>query len=92
MNKDTAAKFKADIQSALRADYSRDDGETFFKGQSLSYLISELRDKGWRRIPSMHFFSDELKSLGFQVVKARERKPHSTNPKACRAPCNVVTI
>jgi hypothetical protein len=40
----------------------------------------------------MHFFADELESLGFRVVKAREKKYHSANPNACRALCNVVTV
>ena len=91
MDKATKAKFIDDIAATLNARYSKDNGETFFKGNALSYVMSDLRDKGWRKIPPMHFFADELETLGFKVVKARGKKSWSKNPKACGAVCNVVT-
>lgn len=85
------AKLFNDILECLNGSYSLDDGETFFDGQSISYLMERLRDKGWK-LPSPAFFEDEIKALGFKIVRARPKKAWSKNPKACRAPCNVVTI
>jgi len=79
-----------DIKKMLRCEYSTDNGLTYIRGQSLSYMVTSLRDLGWKNVPSIHFFSDDLKALGFKVVRAREKRPWSNNPRACRQECNVV--
>lgn len=71
--------------------YSTDNGETFFQGQSLSALVDDLRDRGYK-ISRPHFFEDRLRELGFKVITARPQMAHTDNPKACRAPCQCVTV
>jgi hypothetical protein len=74
--------------------YSTDNGETFFQGQSLSALVDDLRDRGYK-ISSPYVFADRLRELGFKVITARPKMTmHHTsdNPKACRAPCQCVTV
>lgn len=74
-----------------RGRYSTDDGETFFQGESLTALVTDLRDRGYS-ISRPHFFTSRLEELGFRVIRARPKMHHTNNPKACRAPCYYVTV
>lgn len=74
-----------------QGQYSTDDGKTFFQGQSLSALVSDLRDRGYS-ISRPHFFTDRLVEMGFKVIKARPKKYHGINETACRAVCTCITV
>jgi hypothetical protein len=62
-------KFVDDVCSALWSDYNH-DGEAI-KGQSVSYLRTEMRGMGWRGLSGTVDFVDTLEAHGFDVVQIK---------------------
>ena len=68
MNQHTKEKLTSDVLSLLNSNYTLDKGVTKFQGQSISFLISELRYKGWKGLGPMYKFEDILVDLGFKII------------------------
>lgn len=84
------------ILSIIVADYQLPNGERI-QGNSLSYLSSELRDRGWKNVSNIHDLESTVERLGFRVVRAqgfvwnRSRKP-GAEPYKLGTPARVVTL
>ena len=84
------------VLSIITADYQLPNGERI-QGQSISYLSSELRGRGWKNVSNIHDLETTVERLGFRVVRAQgfvwnsSRKPGSPQHKL-GAPARVVTL
>lgn len=60
------SKLAEAVKSLLVSTYRKHDGSDI-KGQAISFLSSELRDRGWKNVSNLYNLEDELKKLGFKV-------------------------
>jgi hypothetical protein len=81
-------KFQADVQKALRCDYTLESGQKV-KGQSLSLLQAHMRDNGWKNV-SYDNIVEVLKQVGFTVSRGRMLRFYRGGKTGLGVCCDVV--
>jgi hypothetical protein len=68
----TNEKLKAAIAAKLREEYTI--GNKKVPGAPISWLLRDLRDDGWRKLPALGFFESDVEALGFRVIAGTNRR------------------
>lgn len=84
-------RFVDDVLSCLTSVYQTPDKTETFQGQSVSYLLSQMRDydKRWRGLGSLGDFEGLLERTGFVI---RRGQMISTGSGRRGPPARVVTL
>lgn len=85
-------KFIDDVLDCLKEEFERPDGVRI-QGQSASYLLSSIRDKGWRGMGTLSDFENRCEAAGFILVEAYTLRFHPITSVARRGRrARVVTL
>lgn len=74
----TRIAFRNDAM-ALLSDYYTIDGKPVL-GQSISFLLTEMRYKGWRLTNRWGAFEDDLASVGIKISSYRSARNRRNQP------------
>jgi hypothetical protein len=88
-----SSNFYDDVRKRLNGEYTTDQGKTWIKGHSLSYLLDDLRER-WRfkGHRCTEDYRDTLRAAGFSIVRARSSRFYRNDTVGLSVECDCVTV